>query len=228
MFFLFSYATDTISIIFASSEYLLILLYTVPYVLLIMVVVTFSKIEKQNMTCQILGLSIQIPRESRKFVVIFIFIFSILGIGILIFFSFMKFQGIDIHLLNPYPVLMPWVEKVEWKGELRTLFFLIIPHSVCALLIAPLIEEAYFTGLIFAALRNRLGFILSLTLTSFLFTYYHHSPFSEGQLMAFSVMFVAQGLSFSLYQFTRSLYPSIIFHSWRNMLILSLELSAFI
>ena len=193
-----------------------------------MVVATLSKIEKQNLTYQTLGLSLQIPKESKKFVLTFIFVFSIFGIGILVLFYFMKFQGIDIHLLNPYPVLIPWVEGAEWEGKLRTLFFLIIPHSVCALLIAPLIEEAYFTGLIFPALRNRLGFVLSLILTSFFFTYHHHSPFSEGQLMAFSVMFIAQGLSFSLYQFTRSLYPSIVFHFWRNMLILSLELSAFI
>ena len=193
-----------------------------------MVVAAFAKIEKQDLTCQTLGLSLQIPKESKQLVAFFIFVFSIAGVGILAFYSFMKFRGIDIHLITSYPVLIPWIEEADIEGKLRNLLLLIIPYSVLVLLIAPFIEEAYFTGLIFPALRNRLGFVFSSTLTAFLFTYHHYSPFSEGQLTAFVVMFISQSLSFFLYQFTRSLYPSIVFHSLRNMSILSLEFSALI
>ena len=224
MFFFFRYATDTISTILASSAYLLILLSTIPYALLIMVVVAFAKIEKQDLTTQTLGLSLQISKESKMF----IFLLLITGVGILAFYSYMKFQGIDIHLISPNPLLITWVEGADWDGKLRTLFLLIIPFSVCALLIAPFIEEAYFTGLIFPALRNRLGFVLGFTLTAFLFSCHHYSPFPEGQLREFVVMFMTQSLSFFLYQLTRSLYPSIVFHFLRNMSVLSLELSAFI
>lgn len=228
MFFFFRYAIDTILTLFASSDYLLILLCTVPYILLIVVVIAFAKIEKQDLTTQTLGLSLQLPRESKKLILTLVFLLSIFGVGILAFFSYMKFQGINIHLIHPNPILITWVEGADWDGKLRTLFLIIIPYSVRALLIAPFIEEAYFTGLIFPALRNRLGFILGVTLTAFLFSYHHYSPFSEGQLREFVIMFMSQSLSFFFYQLTRSLYPSIIFHFLRNMSVLSLELSAFI
>lgn len=224
MFFFFRYAVDTISTIFASSAYLLILLSVIPYALLIMVVVAFSKLEKQDITIQTLGLSLKISKESKTF----IFSFLITGVGILAFYSYMKFQGIDIHLIHTNPELTPWIEEADWDEKLHTITLFIIPYSVRALLFAPLIEEVYFTGLIFPALRNRLGFVLGTTLTAFLFSYHHYSPFSEGQLKAFVIMFMAQSLSFFLYQSTRSLYPSIAYHFLRNMSVLSLELSAFI
>lgn len=229
MFFLFPYTVDTISTTFASSDYRRILSCTVPYALLIMVVAVFAKIEKQNLTTQTLGLSLQIPKESKNLVLTFIFSFSIIGVGILVFFSYMKlFQGIDIHLITPNPSLIPWTEEADWDEKLHTIFFFIIPHSVSVLLFAPFIEEAYFTGLIFPALRNRLGFVLGFTLTAFLFSFHHYSPFSEGQLWKFVIIFVSQSLSFFLYQITYSLYPSIAYHFLRNMSVLSLELSAFI
>lgn len=224
MFFFFRYAVYTISTIFASSDYLLILLSVIPYALLIMVVVAFSKIEKQDLTSQTLGLSLQISKESKMF----IFVSLIAGLAILAFYSYMKFQGIDIHLIHSNPALISWVEEANRDDKLRTVVLLIIPYSVRALLFAPLVEEIYFTGLIFPALRNRLGFVLGVTLTAFLFSYHHYSPFSEGQLKAFVIMFMAQSLSFLLYQSTRSLYPSIVYHFLRNMSVLSLELSAFI
>ncbi len=229
MFFLFPYTVDTISTTFASSDYRRILSCTVSYALLIMVVAAFAKIEKQDLTAQTLGLSLQIPKEAKKLVVTYVFLFLITGVGILAFFFYMKlFRGIDIHLINPSPLLIPWTEEADWDEKLHTIFFSIIPHSVSVLLFAPFIEEAYFTGLIFPALRNRLGFVLGLTLTACLFSYHHYSPFSEGQLGKFVVIFMTQSISCFLYQLTRSLYPSIAFHFLRNMSVLSLELSAFL
>lgn len=228
MFFFFRYAIDIILALFASSDYLLILLCTIPYILLIIVVIAFAKIEKQDLTTKTLGLSFQLPRESKKLVLTLVFLLSIFGVSILVFFSYMKFQGIDIHLIHSNPILIAWVEEADWDGKLRTLFLLIIPYSTRALLIAPFIEEVYFTGLIFPAIRNRLGFILGFALTAFLFSCHHYSPFSEGQLREFVIMFMSQSLSFFFYQITHSLYPSIVFHFLRNMPILFLELSAFI
>ena len=228
MFFFFRYTVDTILNLFALSDYLLVLLCTIPYVLLILIVVAFSKIEKQDLNTQTLGLSIQIPRESKKFVLKFNFLLLISGVSVLAFFLYMKLQGIDIHLINPNPILTPWTEEADWDEKSRTIFLLIIPHSVRVLLIAPVIEEAYFTGLIFPALRNRLGFVLGFTITAFIFSYHHYSPFSEEHLREFIVTFMTQSLSFFLYQGTRSLYPSIIYHFIRNMSVLALELSAFI
>ncbi len=228
MFFFFRYTVDTILNLFALSDYLLILLCTIPYVLLILIVVAFSKIEKQDLTIQTLGLSPQIPRRSKRFVLTFIFLSLVSGVGILVFFLYMKLQGIDIHLIHPNPTLIPWTEEADWDEKFRTIFLLIIPYSVRALLIAPVIEEAYFTGLIFPALRNRLGFVLGFTITAFLFSYHHYSPFLEGHLREFIIMFMSQSLSFFFYQGTRSLYPSIIYHSLRNMSVLAIELSAFI
>lgn len=227
MFFFFRYTVDTILNLFALSDYLFISLCTIPYVLLILIVVAFSKIEKQALNTQTLGLSLQILRESKKLVLTFIFLLLISGVSILVFFLYMKLRGIDIHLISPNPILIPWVEEAGWD-EFRTIFLLIIPHSVRALLIAPIIEEAYFTGLIFPALRNRLGFVLGFTITAFIFSYHHYSPFSGEHLREFIITFMSQSLSFFLYQGTRSLYPSIMYHALRNMSVLALELSAFI
>ena len=228
MLFLFSYTTDTIRTLFASSDYLLLLLCSVPYVLLIIVVIAFAKVEKQDLTPQALGLSLHIPKESRKSVVTFLFLATISGVGILAFFAYMKFRGVDIHLIHSNHILMTWVNQGNLDEKWHTLFLLIIPYSAHVLLFSPFIEEVYFTGLIFPALRNRLGFVLGSALTAFFFAYNHCSPFSEGQLMRFAFIFVIQVISFFLYQTMRSLYPSIVFHFLRNMLILSLEFSAFI
>lgn len=226
--FLYSYTIDTIRTLFASSDYLLLLLCSIPYVLLGIVVIAFAKIEKQDLSPQTLGLSLHLPKESRKSIVTFLFLLAIFGIGILAFFAYMKFRGVDIHLIHSNPILTTWVEQSDLEGKWRTLFLLIIPYSAHVLLFSPFIEEVYFTGLIFPALRNRLGFVLGSALTAFLFAYNHCSPFSEGQLMKFAFVFVVQVISFFLYQTMHSLYPSIVFHFLRNMLIFSLEISAFI
>ena len=228
MLFLFSYTIDTIRTLFASSDYLLLLLCSIPYVLLVIVIIAFAKIEKQDLNPQALGLSLHLPKESRKSVVTFLFLSAIFGIGVLAFFAYMKFQGVDIHLIHSNRILMTWFEQGDLDGKWRTLFLLIIPYSAHVLLFSPFIEEIYFTGLIFPALRNRLGFVIGSTLTAFLFAYNHYSPFPEGQLMGFAFVFVIQVTSSFLYQTMHSLYPSIVFHFLRNMLIFSLELSAFI
>ncbi|MFT5378139.1 MAG: membrane protease YdiL (CAAX protease family), partial [Candidatus Latescibacterota bacterium] len=98
------------------------------------------------------------------------------------------------------------------------------------LITAPFIEEIYFSGLVFAALRNRLGFALGLVIAATLFALHHAyaDPFRDGQLLAFGILFVSEALSFVLYQTTRSLYPSIAYHFLRNLAVLFMELSALV
>jgi len=226
-YFFLPYSISTIRSLMSPSDYLLAYLYSIPTGLLVLILIAFAKIERQSLTRRTLGLSLPMPRDAGQFIIIF----AAAGIGILAFFAYFKYRGVDIHLINLYSALdMPRLQTALANGDLRELFLNSIPHVIAVLITAPIIEEIYFSGLVFATLRNRLGFVAGLVIASALFSLHHAyaDPFREGQLLTFSVLFASQALSFVLYQTTRSLYPSIAYHFMRNLVVAFVELSALV
>jgi len=226
-YFFLPYSMATINALLAPSDYLLAYLYFIPTGLLVLSIAAFAKIERQPLTPRVLGFTLPMPRDARSFIIAF----AVAGIGILTFLAYFKSRGIDIHLLSPYTVLdIPRLQAAIANGNLRDLFLNSIPHIVATLITAPFIEEIYFSGLVFATLRNRLGFVLGLVIAAALFALHHAyaDPFRDGQLLAFGILFVSEALSFVLYQTTRSLYPSIAYHFLRNLAVLFMELSALV
>lgn len=226
-YFLVPYSINFINTLYATSDYLLVYLYAIPTGLLVLSIVGFAKIEKLELRRRTLGLSTPMPREAK----LYIGSFAVVGIGILAFLAYFKFRGVDIHLISPYPVLDIPQLRAAW-ADANSLYVLInlVPHLAAVLLIAPIIEEVYFTGLVFAALRNHMGFVLGLGISAALFAIHHAyaDPFSGGQLFAFGILFCSEALSFVLYQTTRSLYPSIAYHFLRNLVVAFVELSALV
>ncbi len=219
------YSIDTINNLMAPSDFLLTYLYSIPTGLLFLTIIIFAKIERQDLTRRTLGLTLPISRDTKT--VLFSFVAAC--ISILGFLAYFKFRGVDIHLINPYTVLdIPRLQTALANGDWRDLFLNSFPHIIAVLITAPIIEEIYFSGLVFAALRNRWGFVLGLVITSALFAIHHASadPFREGQLLAFGILFISEALSFVFYQSTRSLYPSIAYHFLRNLIVSFVELSA--
>jgi membrane protease YdiL (CAAX protease family) len=226
-YFFLPYSISTIRSLVGSSDYLLSYLYSIPTGLLVLILITFTKIEQQSLTRRTLGLALPMPRDAK----ILIITLAVASTGILVFLAYFKLRGVDIHLINPYSALdMPRLRTALANGDLRELFLNSIPHVIAVLFTAPIIEEIYFSGLVFATLRNRLGFVAGLAIASALFSLHHAyaDPFREGQLLTFSVLFASQALSFALYQTTRSLYPSIAYHFLRNLVVLFVELSALV
>ncbi|MFT5374448.1 MAG: membrane protease YdiL (CAAX protease family), partial [Candidatus Latescibacterota bacterium] len=169
-YFFLPYSINIINTLMAPSDYLLAYLYFIPTGLLVLSIVAFAKIERQRLTRRTLGLTLPMPRDAK----LFILSFAVAGIGILSFLAYFKSRGIDIHLLSPYTVLdIPRLQTALTNGDLRDLCLNSIPHIVAVLITAPFIEEIYFSGLVFAALRNRLGFALGLVIAATLFALHH-------------------------------------------------------
>jgi len=81
---------------------------------------------------------------------------------------------------------------------------------VGAAVVAPLVEEAFFRGFMFAGLRGRYGWGRAALVSSALFALLH------GQLTAFLPIFLLGLLLAYLYHATRSLWPGILFHFINN------------
>ena len=79
---------------------------------------------------------------------------------------------------------------------------------------APLFEEIFFRGLIYAALRRRFGIGLSALLSAVIFALVHaYSP------AAFVTVAAGAAVSALVYERTRSLWPSILAHAFNNALV---------
>ena len=77
-------------------------------------------------------------------------------------------------------------------------------------LIAPVVEEAFFRGFIFAGLRPRLGLRRATVLSAALFAIAHLLPSSIPPIFVLGLVFA------SLYQQTDSIWPSILLHGFIN------------
>ena len=224
-YFLIPYSMDVINALLAPSSYLQVYLYSIPKGLLVLIIIVFTKIKRQRLTQRSLGLTLPVSREARFLLITF----AAAGTGILAFLSYFKSSGVDIHLISPYSALdIHHLQMALADGDFRYFLLNSAPLLITALITAPIVEEIYFSGLLFATLRNRLGLVAGLVISSALFALHHAyaDPFREGQLLTFSILFASQALSFLFYQTTRSLYHSIAYHFVRNLTVAFVELSA--
>ena len=80
---------------------------------------------------------------------------------------------------------------------------------ISGLIFAPIGEEILFRGVIYTAIKERLGFVTALILQSALFSVMHGSNIAIPFLL---------GIVFALlYEKTKSLYPSISVHFFYNL-----------
>ena len=104
------------------------------------------------------------------------------------------------------------------------------PHSIYvvvayAVIIAPIVEETFFRGLLYPVLNRRFGFIAAVVLTSFGFALIHASQL-RGALWPLVLLFIVGVVLTLTRAFTRSIVPSIVVHmSYNGTLMLFLWLA---
>lgn len=85
--------------------------------------------------------------------------------------------------------------------------------------VAPVVEETFFRGLLFGSLRAKLGFWLAMPISALLFSLAHiPSVGLLGAITLLPVLFLAGCVLAFLYEKTHSLYPSIVAHMTFNLL----------
>lgn len=98
-------------------------------------------------------------------------------------------------------------------GGVRGLILALVAGS----LIAPLAEETFFRGFLFASLREHQGPLKAMVTTALLFTLFHLTP------TAFVPLFFLGCFLALLYHLSDSLLPSILLHATMNTLALTLS-----
>jgi hypothetical protein len=100
------------------------------------------------------------------------------------------------------------------EGNIRAIVFVVLS----AVVVAPVVEEALFRGLLFGWLRERGGFWGGAIVSSFFFAGVHWTLSAFLPLLALGVT-----LSY-VYHRTESLYPAMLFHAVFNGTTLALIL----
>ncbi len=81
-------------------------------------------------------------------------------------------------------------------------------------LVAPVVEELFFRGFIFAGFRQKYGWQKAAALSSALFALLHLTP------TAFIPIFILGYIFAALYHFSGSIWPGILMHALSNSLAL--------
>lgn len=108
------------------------------------------------------------------------------------------------------PIIAQWIAKPS----------IALPMVLAMIIVAPIMEELLFRGLLFSFLRERLGFTLSAVLSSVVFTSAHFSYYE----MPLNIMFANAIFAFiigvtacTLFEKSKSLLSAILFHSIINL-----------
>lgn len=94
------------------------------------------------------------------------------------------------------------------------------PTFALTVILAPIIEEIVFRGVLFPALRRRLGVVAGIVVSSVFFTLVHLNP-----LQMISVLPLGIYLAI-MYQRTGSIYPGMLLHASWNLLVLLIAQSS--
>ena len=106
--------------------------------------------------------------------------------------GYFKYKGVPIHqLVLPLPVELLSLRAADSPSEH---LLAILPYAISVLVLSPIVEEIYFTRIVFPALRNRLGLVAGACLTASIFALFHPSAnvLSDGTPGPFSVIAGAQ------------------------------------
>lgn len=130
-----------------------------------------------------------------------------LGLGLGLFVPAMWLNALYEAFLSRFGLKMqPEVERILTETSSPGLFIL------AAVIIAPLVEEIFFRGFLFAGLKNRFPWITAMLISSGLFALLHLSPLAAPPIFLLGLIFAY------LYQRSGSIWPAVIIHSLVNSL----------
>jgi len=130
-----------------------------------------------------------------------------LGLGLLLFVPAMWLNALYEGFLSRYDMkVQPELERILADAPSPGLFI------IAAVIIAPVVEEIFFRGFLFAGLKKRFSWPTAMFISSGLFALLHL------RLLAVPPIFIL-GLVFAyLYQRSGSIWPAIIIHALVNSL----------
>lgn len=132
---------------------------------------------------------------------------SMVGLGcglLLVSFTFNAIYGSVLALFG----LRAQIDLVPIFAQLSSPWLLLLAGVV----VAPLVEELFFRGFVFAGLRLRYGWPKAAAISSALFALFHLQP------LAILPLFLLGYLFAFLYQRSRSLWPAVLMHMLMNAL----------
>jgi len=130
-----------------------------------------------------------------------------LGLGLGLFVPAMWINALYEAFLSRFGLKMqPEVERILTETSSPGLFVL------TAVIIAPVVEEIFFRGFLFAGLKNRHTWPMAMIISSGLFALLHLSPLAAPPIFLLGLVFAY------LYQRSCSIWPAVIIHSLVNSL----------
>jgi uncharacterized protein len=131
----------------------------------------------------------------------------VLGMGVGLLFAYFMFSGIYAQLLSMFD-LQVQTDLTPVARQLTAPWLLVIPLVI----VAPLVEEVFFRGFVFAGLRSRMDWRWAAVISAALFAGAHL------ELTFFLPAFLLGFLFAYLYQTSNSVWPGIAVHATVNTL----------
>lgn len=94
------------------------------------------------------------------------------------------------------------------------------PTFALTVVLAPIIEEIVFRGVLFPAIRRRFGVLLGVVVSSLIFTLVHLNPLQMISVLPLGIYLAV------MYQRTGSIYPGMLLHASWNLLVLFIAQSS--
>ncbi len=102
--------------------------------------------------------------------------------------------------------------NISWSGFLAALLILAV--------VAPIVEETYFRGMLYGLLREHWGPGPAVGLSALIFAAAHFFAYGHSIAVAFPQLFILGVVLAIVAERTRSLYPAILLHSLNNGIII--------
>jgi membrane protease YdiL (CAAX protease family) len=213
---------------FGQVPIIVILLSFLELLLIIIPLFLSSKIEKTTFLAQIKELGF-INTELNKFTIILQLISSlILAMLLYLVAGYILYFFQDILILNLFgssflkQATQNFINVEPFQPNTIELIILIV---IQFLIVGPC-EEGFFRAFLIKKLKKKYSSIISITLSSIMFTFYHTPPFLVplSTIITFSGYYFIIGIALSIVFifFRYSLLPCILVHSSFNVLILLL------
>lgn len=116
---------------------------------------------------------------------------------------------LTIYFLDENLIHKPSEENLEVLKSMDTKRFIL--YSLVTIVVAPIVEETIFRGLIYAPLYRKVGRCLAIILSSLIWTHVHFQPL----LQSIGIFVIGVILAW-LYDRRGSLLHPIVFHMFRN------------
>lgn len=130
-----------------------------------------------------------------------------LGVGLALFVPAMWLNALYEAFLSRFGLKMqPELDRILTGTSSPGLFIL------AAVIIAPLVEEIFFRGFLFAGLKKRFTWPKAMLISSGLFAFLHLTPLAVPPIFILGLVFAY------LYQRSGSIWPAVIIHSLVNSL----------